>query len=387
MPNYGGCGKGEDFWHILVCVYSLIFKLLFVPMDAERAHHLSFSALRIIDRIPVLNRLLRLVLGGRTRRPVEVLGLPFPNRLGLAAGFDKNGEGVRALSAMGFGHIEVGTITAHAQPGNDRPRLFRLRESFALLNRMGFNNQGARQASFNIAAQRRAIAALPKRDRPIIGVNIGKTKVVDAVDAVEDYAASTRVLAGSADYLVINVSSPNTPGLRDLQSATSLEPIIDAVRSTAAEVVETPRSTLGHVPLLVKIAPDLADDDVVEICRLAIRSGVDGLITTNTTIDRDVLDGREAAFARGEAGGISGRPLAQRSLEVLRLVKATVGDELSVISVGGISDANDVRARLAAGADLVQVYSELIYSGPFWPGRIIRDSTPTSLLTRGTGAV
>ncbi len=372
IPDFSPC--------ILDGVYSLIFRLLFVPMDAERAHHVSFATLRFLDALPVINRLMRLVFARGTRDETQVLGLRFPNRVGLAAGFDKNGEGVRALSALGFGHIEVGTVTAHAQPGNDRPRLFRLRENLALLNRMGFNNQGARQASFNIADQRRALEALPARARPIIGINIGKTKVVAAEDAVADYAASARALAPLADYLVINVSSPNTPGLRDLQSASSLEPIISAVQSTAAEVVESPRSTLGHVPLLVKIAPDLNDADVIEICHLAVRLGVDGLITTNTTIDRDVLTGEEADFARSQAGGISGRPLAARSLEVLRLVKDTVGDALTVISVGGVADSKDVRARLAAGADLVQVYSEMIYSGPFWPGRIIRAQKTRGLL-------
>ncbi|MCI4012622.1 quinone-dependent dihydroorotate dehydrogenase [Brevibacterium sp. ZH18] len=360
-------------------------------MDAERAHHLSFTALKVIDAIPGLGRLLRLILSRGTRDQVDVLGLPFPNRLGLAAGFDKNGDGIRALAAMGFGHIEAGTITAHAQPGNDTPRLFRLRDNSALLNRMGFNNQGARQAAFNIEEQRKSLAKLPQAHRPIVGINIGKTKVVEAADAVEDYAASARALAPLADYLVINVSSPNTPGLRDLQSVSSLEPIIAAVRSTAAEVVPAPRSSLGHVPLLVKIAPDLADADVVEICRLAVRAGVDGLITTNTTINRDVLTGKDAEFARNQAGGVSGRPLAERSLEVLRLVKKTVGDDLSVIAVGGVANATDVRARLAAGADLVQVYSELIYSGPFWPSRIIRGSRgsrgsrPQGLLKKGTG--
>nr|WP_281389169.1 quinone-dependent dihydroorotate dehydrogenase [Brevibacterium renqingii] len=363
----------------------MIFRILFAPMDAERAHHLSFSALRFLDSIPLLGRLLRRICAAGTVSPVEVLGLPFPNRVGLAAGFDKNGVGVRALSALGFGHIEVGTITAHAQPGNDRPRLFRLRDSLALLNRMGFNNDGARQASFNIAAERKRIASLPQHLRPVVGINIGKTKVVEAADAVSDYASSTRALAPLADYLVINVSSPNTPGLRDLQSVSSLEPIIEAVRSTAAEVVENPRSTLGHVPLLVKIAPDLADDDVIDICDLALRTGVDGLITTNTTIDRSVLTGSDAEFASAEPGGISGRPLAERSLEVLRLVRGHVGGALTVISVGGVANAKDARARVAAGADLVQVYSEMIYSGPFFPGRVIRGLESSRLLTRGTG--
>ena len=363
----------------------MIFRLLFVPMDAERAHHLSFTALRFLDSVPLLGRLLRFVCARGTVRPVEVMGLPFANRVGLAAGFDKNGVGVRALSSLGFGHIEVGTITAHAQPGNDQPRLFRLRKNLALLNRMGFNNDGARQASFNIAAERTKIDALPQRLRPIVGINIGKTKVVEAADAVSDYALRpVRWPLGRLSRHQCQFTEH--PGLRDLQSTSSLEPIITAVRDTAAEVVDSPRSTLGHVPLLVKIAPDLADEDVVEICDLALRTGVDGLITTNTTIDRSVLTGAEAKFAEGQAGGISGRPVAERSLEVLRLVKKHVGDELTVISVGGVADAKDARARVAAGADLVQVYSEMIYSGPFFPGRIVRGLESSRLLTRGTDA-
>lgn len=360
-------------------LYSLIFRAVFAPMDAERAHHVSFSALRAVDTVPGLRSAFGAVLSAGTDDPVEVLGLPFRNRVGLAAGFDKEGGGVRALSRLGFGHIEIGTVTGQAQPGNDRPRLFRLLAHDAILNRMGFNNSGSHAAATAVAEQRNLVAQLPAPRRPIIGVNIGKTKLVEAADAASDYAVSTRELAPLADYLVINVSSPNTPGLRDLQAADSLRPIITAVRDTAAEVVEAPRSTLGHVPLLVKLAPDLADGDVRELVDLAVEERVDGLVLTNTTIDRDVLAGADRDFAQQEAGGISGRPLAVRSMEVLRLVRAHLdlvhpGSPMALVSAGGVGEARDVAARLGAGADLVQAYSGLIYGGPAWPGRVVRGS-------------
>lgn len=359
--------------------YALLYRSLLVRTDAELAHRVSFAALRGLDSVPGLREAAGAVLSAGTSDPVEVLGLPFRNRLGLAAGFDKAGHGIRALSRLGFGHIEIGTVTGHAQPGNERPRLFRLLEHDAILNRMGFNNAGARAASFAVADQRRLIAELPPHLRPVVGVNIGKTKVVEAEDAAADYALSTRELAPLADYLVINVSSPNTPGLRDLQTVASLRPIIEAVRDTAAEVVETPRSTLGHVPLLVKLAPDLADDDVRELVDLALAERVDGLVLTNTIVDRTVLSGADRRFADAEAGGISGRPLAARAMEVLRLVRAHLDERhpdaaLALVSAGGVGDARDVRARLGAGADLVQAYSGLIYGGPFWPGQLVRGS-------------
>ncbi|GAA4507713.1 quinone-dependent dihydroorotate dehydrogenase [Brevibacterium yomogidense] len=360
-------------------LYSLVFRALFAPMDAERAHHLSFSALRGVDAVPVVRDAVGAVLSAGTDDPADVLGLPFRNRVGLAAGFDKEGGGIRALSRLGFGHIEVGTVTGHSQPGNDRPRLFRLLAHDAILNRMGFNNSGSRAASFAIAEQRRLVEELPSPRRPVIGVNIGKTKVVDAADAAADYALSTRELAPLADYLVINVSSPNTPGLRDLQAAESLRPIISAVRETAAEVVPSPRSTLGHVPLLVKLAPDLADEDVRGLVDLAVDEQIDGLVLTNTTIDREVLTGADRSVALEQPGGISGRPLAERSMEVLRLVRAHLDSAfpesaMALVSAGGVGDARDVSARLGAGADLVQAYSGLIYGGPVWPGRLVRGS-------------
>lgn len=288
---------------------------------------------------------------------------------------DKNAVAIEGLDALGFGFIEIGTVTPEPQPGNEQPRMWRHLEDRALRNAMGFNNDGS-----EVVAKRLKDLRSTKRGRSIVvGVNIGKNKWTTEEDAASDYRIAASRLAPYADYLVINVSSPNTPGLRDLQAVDSLRPIIAAVRDTAAEVVETPRSTLGHVPLLVKLAPDLADDDVREAVDLAVVEGVDGLVLTNTIIDRGVLTGADRAVAEAEAGGISGRPLAQRSMEVLRLVRAHLDahhpeSTMALVSAGGVGDARDVSARLGAGADLVQAYSGLIYGGPFWPGSLVRGS-------------
>jgi dihydroorotate dehydrogenase len=283
---------------------------------------------------------------------VRALGLDFPSPLGLAAGFDKEAAHVDALAALGFGFVEIGTITAQPQEGNPRPRLFRLPADEALVNRMGFNNAGAVAAA----------ARLARRRDPgvVVGVNIGKTKV--AQDAVADYRQSAQLLAPHADYLVINVSSPNTPGLRDLQAVEQLEPIVAAVREAAP-----------GVPLLVKIAPDLADADVDAVADLALRAGLDGLIATNTTISRDGLVSPPAQIAAVGAGGVSGAPLAQRSLEVLRRLRARVGEDLVLVSVGGVRDGADAAARLAAGATLVQAYTAFVYGGPRWPAKAQRE--------------
>src|SRR5690606_1428260 len=253
-------------------------------------------------------------------------------------------------AAFGFGHVEVGTVTRHAQPGNARPRLFRLPKQRAIINRMGFNNDGAAVVARRLARVR----GVPV----VVGVNIGKTKVVPESQAVADYVASARALADRADYLVVNVSSPNTPGLRDLQAVERLRPLLAAVR----EVTEAlPRRT----PLLVKIAPDLADADVDAVADLAVELGLDGIIATNTTVGRPGVSSREA-------GGLSGRPLAARSLEVLRRLRARVGDRITLVSVGGVQDADDVWERMLAGATLVQGYTGFVYGGPLWPWRIHR---------------
>jgi dihydroorotate dehydrogenase len=326
--------------------YSFLFDHGFTKVDPERAHRLGFRAVRAAR--PVLAR--RRTPG----RPVTAMGLTFPNVLGLAAGFDKNAVGIDALGALGFGHVEVGTVTGEPQPGNEKPRLFRLTADRAVVNRMGFNNDGAEAVAARLAARGR-------RERPVLGVNIGKSKVVPEDEAVRDYEKSARLLAPHADYLVVNVSSPNTPGLRNLQAVEKLEPILRAVRAVA-----------GDVPLLVKIAPDLTDDDVLAVADLATAIDLDGIIATNTTISRDGLASTPEQVQAVGAGGLSGRPLTDRSLAVLRLLRERVGDSLTLIGVGGITTVDDARARLDAGADLLQGYTAFIYEGPGWPRRILR---------------
>jgi dihydroorotate dehydrogenase len=295
---------------------------------------------------------------------VRALGLDFPGPLGLAAGFDKDGEGVIGLAALGFGFVEVGTVTARPQPGNPKPRMFRFPAERALVNRMGFNNHGAAA----LAARLRALRGHRgyRGYRPIVGVNIGKTKVVPEEGAIADYVTSARLVAEVADYVVVNVSSPNTPGLRDLQSVDKLRPLLAAVRSALDQA--SPRR---RVPLLVKIAPDLADADIDAVADLALDLGLDGIIATNTTISRDGLRD-SAAVADAGPGGLSGAPLKARALSVLRRLHARAGDRLVLIAAGGIETADDARDRLAAGATLLQAYTAFIYEGPGWPGRVQR---------------
>ena len=335
-------------------MYALLFSLVLTRLDPERAHHLAFTVIRLIPRLGI-GRIVRRFTSSRSSHAVKTLGLDFPTPFGLAAGFDKDARGIQGLGALGFGHVEVGTITAHPQPGNDRPRLFRLIADRAVVNRMGFNNGGAAEASLRVAR------ATAHRGRPVIGVNIGKSRIVDVDDAIGDYISSTRALAPVADYLVVNVSSPNTPGLRGLQEIDKLEPLLKAVKTEA-----------GSTPLLVKIAPDLTDDEVERVARLAVDLGLDGIIATNTTLSREGLRTDPTIVAAAGAGGLSGAPLAVRSLEVLRLIRAVVPAELCVISVGGVETAHDVVERLRAGATLVQGYTAFLYLGPLWARRINR---------------
>ncbi|MDH2416406.1 quinone-dependent dihydroorotate dehydrogenase [Nocardioides sp. CER19] len=342
--------------------YRLLFDHVLTRTDPEEAHHGAFRAIR--QAAPALTRL------PSAGEPVEALGLTFPNRLGLAAGFDKNAVGIDALGGLGFGHVEIGTVTGEAQPGNPTPRLFRLVSDRAVVNRMGFNNDGAEAVARRLKERldRRPAGALG----PVLGVNIGKTKVVPEDDqaAVEaDYGKSTRLLAPYADYLVVNVSSPNTPGLRSLQAVEKLGPLLQHVRATAEAATDR------RVPLLVKIAPDLADEDVLGVADLALAIGLDGIIATNTTISRAGLRSHPSSIADVGAGGLSGRPLTVRALDVMRLLRGRVGDRLTLIGVGGITTVEDARERVAAGADLVQGYTAFIYEGPLWPRRIAKGLT------------
>ncbi len=335
-------------------MYRILFALVLRHIDPERAHHLAFAAIRMLPVLR-LRRLVARLAGPRTDQSVSALGLRFPTPFGVAAGFDKNATAILGLGALGFGHVEVGTVTAIAQPGNPRPRLFRLVPDRAIVNRMGFNNDGAASVAARVAAVRDAAA------RPVVGINIGKSRVVDVADAVEDYRASAREAAPVADYLVVNVSSPNTPRLRDLQTVQSLRPLLAAVRDEA-----------DGTPLLVKIAPDLADDDILAVADLVVELGLEGIVATNTTISRDGLVTDPATVAAAGAGGLSGHPLAARSLQVLRLLRAHVPPQLCLISVGGVETAQDVKDRLDAGATLVQGYSAFIYRGPLWARSINR---------------
>ncbi|GAB2855538.1 quinone-dependent dihydroorotate dehydrogenase [Nocardioides pacificus] len=348
--------------------YRLLFDRLLTRTDPERAHHTAFTGIRAAR--PATAR----VLGRRTAgaAPVEAMGLRFPHVLGLAAGFDKNAVGIDALGALGFGHVEIGTVTGEAQPGNPKPRLFRLPADRAIVNRMGFNNDGAEVVARRLA--QRASRRLSDGG-PVLGVNIGKTKLVAEEDAIGDYEKSARLLAPFADYLVVNVSSPNTPGLRDLQAVEKLEPLLTAVRRQA-DAVTADRA--APVPLLVKIAPDLSDDDVLAVADLAESIGLDGIIATNTTIRRDHLLTPAAQVEAIGAGGVSGQPVAERSLEVLRLLRTRVGDALTLVSVGGITTVDDARTRLEAGAHLLQGYSAFVYEGPVWPSRIVRGLDATT---------
>jgi len=328
--------------------YNFIFKNVFAKMDPESAHHLVVFTVRLAGAIG-LTRLARMRPTGRGA--VQAFGLHFDAPFGLAAGFDKNAVAVKPLWDLGFSHVEIGTVTAIAQSGNDKPRLFRLIEDRALINRMGFNNEGA-----EVVARRLEKLRIKHGSKlPVIGVNIGKSRVVEVEDAVADYRTSASMLAPHADYIAVNVSSPNTPGLRSLQSVEALRPILVAVQEQA----------LGK-PVLVKIAPDLADEDVVAVADLAIELGLAGVIATNTTISRDGLKTPADKVEAIGAGGLSGAPLKARSLEVLNILAKRIAGRIAIISVGGVETGEEATARLAAGATLVQGYSGFIYAGPFW---------------------
>ncbi|MEV0640533.1 quinone-dependent dihydroorotate dehydrogenase [Streptomyces sp. NPDC050619] len=336
-------------------MYRLFFSVFFTRMDPESAHHLAVGWIRLAARVPVLRTFVAAVLAPRYKElRTEAFGLRMHGPFGLAAGFDKNAVAIDGMSMLGFDHVEIGTVTGEPQPGNPRKRLFRLVRDRALINRMGFNNEG----SLVVAAR---LASHTPVFKTVVGVNIGKTKVVPEEEAVRDYVKSTERLAPYADYLVVNVSSPNTPGLRNLQATEALRPLLSAVREAADS-----RVTSRHVPLLVKIAPDLADEDVDAVADLAVELGLDGIIATNTTIAREGLGLTSEPLVVKETGGLSGAPLKARSLEVLRRLYARVGDRITLVGVGGIENAEDAWQRILAGATLVQGYSAFVYEGPFW---------------------
>lgn len=287
---------------------------------------------------------------------VKAMGLEFKGPFGMAAGFDKNAEMVKELGQLGFSHVEIGTVTAHAQDGNPKPRLFRLKKDLSLINRMGFNNEGADAVSKRLEKLRLRVGILP-----IIGVNIGKSKITELEDAVSDYEYSAEKLAPFADYIAVNVSSPNTPGLRSLQAIDQLEPILRAVIAKAS-----------GKPVLVKIAPDLADEEVLSVAALATKLRLAGVVATNTTVSRAGLRTDSKSVSAMGAGGLSGPILKERSLEVLKLLRANLPSEIVIVSVGGVFSPNDVSQRLELGASLVQGYTGFVYEGPLWARKINR---------------
>lgn len=320
-------------------MYSLIRKLLF-RLDAEDAHEFTVRQMIALQRIPIVLRAVERFCAPPASARRELLGMTFPSPIGIAAGFDKNGLLMPMLAALGFGFIEVGTVTLRPQPGNPRPRLFRYPEERALINRLGFNNDGADAVAERLASWQRSV--------PLF-VNIGKNRDVPLEAAADDYGACAANVAPFADAVVVNLSSPNTPSLRELQRPEHLDPILRAVR--------------GGKPLFVKIAPDIDDVLLGEICDACVRLA-DGMICTNTTIARP--------FAAIESGGLSGAPLMASSTSVLARVRTRVGPSFPLIGVGGVFTADDVRAKFAAGADLVQVYTGLIYEGPALARKLMR---------------
>lgn len=338
-------------------MYEFFFRTVLRRMDPERAHHLAVFVIRAIPALGLTSLVRRFTRPDPTLA-VDALGLRFESPFGMAAGFDKDARSIRGLWALGFGHVEIGTVTAIAQEGNPTPRLFRLVDDRAVINRMGFNNGGAAAAAVRVERERR------RRSRPIIGANIGKSRVVAVEDAVADYRESARLLAPVADYLAVNVSSPNTPGLRGLQDEALLRPLLEAVLDEAEQT-----------PVLVKIAPDLDDAAIDAVCALAVELNLAGIIATNTTISRESLVTDPAVVAQAGAGGLSGAPLRDRSLEVLRRVRAAVPADFCVIAVGGIDTADDAAERLEAGATLVQGYTAFLYRGPLWARQVTRGLT------------
>jgi len=331
---------------VIDALYPLARTCLF-RLDPETAHHLSMAALRMAEKSGILGLLRPAVDASDT---VDVMGLEFPNRVGLAAGLDKEGDTIDALGRLGFGHIEIGTITPRPQPGNPKPRLFRLIPQEAIINRMGFNNAGIDAGV--------AMVDTSKTFRGVIGFNIGRNKNTPNENAADDYLACLRKAYPVAGYIAVNLSSPNTPGLRELQGAEACARLLETLKTEQAKLAAEHGK---HVPLVFKVAPDLDNDPIRDLSKVFLDGGLDGLIATNTTLDREAVRTHPRA---GEAGGLSGRPLLEKSNRVLAEFAAHLGGRIPIIGVGGISSVEDAEEKLRLGASLVQIYTSFIYQGP-----------------------
>ncbi len=340
--------------------YDRIIKPYLFRRDPEEAHQMAVRSMAALSRCAPLCRILeRWNRLGRRFPPIELFGLRFPNAVGLAAGFDKNAVCWPAAAALGFGHVEIGTVTGRRQPGNPRPRVFRFPEEEAVINRMGFNNEGAERVARRLEKKKRIRRRIP------VGVNIGKSRVVSVEDAAEDYLFSFRALADYADYIAVNVSSPNTPDLRTLQEERQLADLLSVLRDANRKRVE--ESGAARIPLLVKISPDLSFRQIDGVVATVSDFGFDGIIATNTTLERP---GRFAEIH--ESGGLSGRPLCSRSTEIIRYIHRHTGGRMPVIGVGGIHDPEAAGEKMDAGAALIQVYTGMVYRGPLFARDIAR---------------
>ncbi|AHF89327.1 dihydroorotate dehydrogenase, subfamily 2 [Opitutaceae bacterium TAV1] len=342
-------------------LYEKIARPLFFRLDCEPAHEVAVTALNVLGKLPPLCRALEAWhrLPRSVYRPVRAFGLEFPNAVGLAAGFDKEGAIWPAMAALGFGHAEIGTVTALAQPGNPKPRMFRYPAQEAVINRMGFNNSGAEHV-----ARRLARMPGPGKRRIPVGVNLGKSKVASLEEAVGDYLTSFGLLADHADYIAINVSSPNTPDLRKLQEKDRLEGVLRALCEANAA-----RATAGKPrrPILLKIAPDLSWQQIDDVLETLLGLGLDGIIATNTTL------ARPGWFATvNETGGLSGAPVRERSTEIIKYISRATHGRLPIIGVGGIMDTKAACEKMDAGASLVQIYTGMIYRGAFFAAQLAR---------------
>ena len=342
-------------------LYPLAKKFLF-SLDAEEAHHFTIHNLQLAGKFPPL---INFFTGNKVEHPSlhrKIFGLDFPNPIGLAAGLDKNGDVIDEMGMMGFGHVEVGTITPKPQPGNDKPRLFRLVKNGALINRMGFNNVGAEVAAQKLKRRKTNI---------IVGANIGKNKVTSNEDAIRDYDYCFKMLFEYADYFVVNVSSPNTPGLRALQDKDSLSAILNSLQDMNNRKPKTK-------PILLKIAPDLTNEQIDDVLTVVSQTKIQGIVATNTTISREGLNYSTEEIQNFGAGGLSGKPLTNRSTEVVKYVNTEIENqkaEIKIVGVGGIMNAQDAVEKFSAGADLIQLYSGFIYAGP----QLIHDINKTLL--------
>jgi dihydroorotate dehydrogenase len=336
-------------------VYSVLRPLLF-RLEPEDAHALTLHALRLGGDFPP-SRWLLSNLFAAPPTPVRAFGLTFKNPIGLAAGYDKDGRALRGLAALGFGHVEIGTVTPQPQPGNPRPRLFRLDEDQAVINRLGFPSRGGAYVIQNVATF--------KRSNVVVGINLGKNKDTPLEAALQDYLSLMGRFMALADYLTINISSPNTPGLRSLQGGQMLETLLSGIAAARRNIAQ---GQAGNAPILVKLAPDLTETELAEAVDVILSTGMDGIIATNTTLARDGLRSNR----QGEAGGLSGAPLAVRSEAVLRQVVKRVNGRMPIVSAGGIMSVEDAKRRLDMGASLIQVYTGMIYHGPGLVTRILR---------------